>query len=111
MDREIKQFDIWTCDFSSSVGLADYGVRPCIVVSNDTNNKYSDRVNVIPLTTQSKNPLPTHCIISSSSYTSFALCENVTMVFSSKLVDKVGELNDFERQNVLYCLKKQFNIL
>ena len=109
--EEIKQFDIWTCDFSSCGSLADYGVRPCIIVSNNANNRFSDRVNVIPLTTQSRTPLPTHCIISSSAYTSFALCENVTMVYISKLGEKVGELNKFESENVIYCLKRQFGML
>ena len=109
--EEIKQFDIWVCDFYACDGLSDYGTRPCVVVSNDLNNKFSKMVNVVPLTTQSKNPQPTHCIVSSSKISSFALCENVTMVLSTRLQQKVGELNEFEKQNIIYCLKQQFNIL
>lgn len=108
--EEIRQFDIWTCDFSRSECLEDYGVRPCVIVSNDMNNKFSNRINVVPLTTQAKNPLPTHCVVSSSKVSSFALCENVTMVYSSSLGCKVGELNEFEKRNIIYCLKQQFNI-
>ena len=46
--EEMKQFDIWVCDFTKCLDFADYGVRPCIIVSNDTNNLFSDRVNIIP---------------------------------------------------------------
>ena len=104
--EEIKQFNIWTCDFSNIGGFEKFGVRPCIIVSNNTNNHFSDVVNVIPLTTSSKNPLPTHCIISSTKSTSFALCENVMSIKVESLRDYYGELNEFEAQNVIYCLKK-----
>lgn len=108
--EEIKQFDIWSCDFSGNESLKDYGVRPCVIVSNDTNNKFNNRVNVIPLTTQSKSPMPTHCVVSSSKVHSFALCENVALVAVSSLCNRVGELDEFEKKNIVYCLKKQFNI-
>ena len=108
--EEMKQFDIWVCDFTKCVDFADYGVRPCIIVSNDTNNLFSDRVNIIPLPTTAKKPQITHCIISSSKVTSTALCENVTTVYKSRLIEKCGSLNDFEKQNVLYCLKKQLEM-
>lgn len=109
--EEIKQFDIWVCDFSNCGELADFGIRPCVVVSNDSNNKFSERINVIPLTTSAKKPLKTHCIISSSKVTSVGLCENVTTVNRKNLTIKDGTLNDFERQNVIYCLKQQFEII
>lgn len=108
--EEIKQFDIWVCDFTNNGDFADHGVRPCIIVSNDTNNLFSDRVNIIPLTTSAKKPQRTHCIISSSKVTSTALCENVETVYKSRLIEKCGSLNDFERQNVIYCLKQQFEM-
>ena len=109
--EEIKQFDIWTCDFTNCVDFADYGVRPCIIVSNDTNNLFSNRVNIIPLTTSAKKPQRTHCIISSSRVTSTALCENVTTVMTERLGQKVGQLNDFEKNSVIYCLKQQFEMI
>jgi mRNA interferase MazF len=108
--EEIKQFDIWVCDFTKCGDFSDYGLRPCIVVSNNICNSFSDRVNVIPLTTSAKKPQKTHCIISSSRVTSTALCENIMMVYKERLTEKCGSLNDFEKQNILYCLKQQFEI-
>lgn len=108
--EEIKQFDVWTCDFSNIGGFERFGIRPCIIISNNTNNHFSDVVNVIPLTTSSKSPLPTHCIISSGKVTSFALCENVMSVKVDRLGEFCWQLNEFETQNIIYCLKKQFEI-
>lgn len=108
--EEIKQFDIWTCDFGDNRALGEYGIRPCIVVSNNTCNTFSERVNVVPLTTASKKPMVTHCIITSSNVASTALCENITTVFTSQLGKKCGELNEFERLNITYCIKQQLGI-
>lgn len=110
--EEIKQFDIWICDFCR-YGVKNFEgmeTRPCVVVSNNMNNSTSERITVVPLTTSSKKPFRTHCIIGSSQVTSVALCESVTTIYRSQLTKKVGELNDFEKMNVLYCLKQQFNI-
>lgn len=108
--EEIKQFEIWTCDFGSIGGFEKFGTRPCVIISNNTNNHFSDVINVIPLTTSSKSPLPTHCIISSGKVTSFALCENVMSVKVECLGDLLGQCNEFETKNIIYCLKKQFEI-
>jgi mRNA interferase MazF len=61
--------------------FADLGTktRPWLVVQNDVGNRYSDRIIVVPLTTQIKNPLPTHCTICWGDIKpSTVLCENIT---------------------------------
>ena len=47
------------------VFFADLGnkTRPWLVVQNDIGNAYSPRTIVVPLSTQKKKELPTHCII------------------------------------------------
>jgi mRNA interferase MazF len=111
-NEEIKQYDVCICDFPKYVEVADSGVRPCIVISNDTNNLFSDRVNVVPLTTKIKKPLITHCFISSCcKVTSTALCENIITIDKNRLINKIGSLNDFEKKNVEYCIRRQLNIL
>lgn len=107
---DIKQFDICVCDFGDKTMSGDYGTRPCIIISNNTCNEFSDRVTVVPLTTQTKKPMVTHCIISSSKVTSTALCESIMTVFKDRLIEKCGELNAFERLNITYCLKQQLGI-
>lgn len=111
--EEIKQFDAWTCDFSmgGGNGVCEFGVRPCIIISNDINNRFSDRLNVIPLTTSAKKPMVTHCVISGATKaTSVAICENITTIYKSQLGEKCGELNEFEKLNVIYCVKQQLGI-
>lgn len=108
--EEIKQFDIVLCNLENSGAFKEYGVRPCIVVSNNACNEFSSIVYVVPLTTSAKKPMPTHCVISSAKIASIALCENIIGIERGGVITKQGELNEFERINILYCLKQQLGI-
>ncbi len=77
-----------------------YAGRPAIIVSNDKNNKYSEVVEIVYLTTQPKNELPTHVRIRSSNRVSTALCEQVTTVSVSRIGDYVATCTDAEMMNI-----------
>lgn len=65
-------------------GNEQNGYRPAVIVSNDLNNKHSNVVEVVYLTTQNKNPLPTHvnvmCVEPST-----ALCEQISSISKEKI--------------------------
>ena len=65
--------------------------RPAVIVSNDTNNLFSETVEIVYLTTKPKRNLPTHVRISSSPKPSTALCEQVTTVSVNRLQHLRGE--------------------
>lgn len=74
--------------------------RPAIIVSNDKNNQSSETVELVYLTTQEKNPLPTHVTIRSTSRLSTALCEQITTVSIERLGDYVGHVSKSEMTNL-----------
>lgn len=59
-EREIHRGEIFYMTFKEQVGSEQQGGRPVIVVSNETCNKFSPTVTIVPLTTKDKKPLPTH---------------------------------------------------
>lgn len=58
--------------------------RPAVVVSNDVGNNNSSIVEVVYLTTQEKNPLPTHTKVLCQ-VPSIALCEQISTVSQERL--------------------------
>lgn len=70
--------------------------RPAIIVSNDKCNETSDVVEVVYLTTQPKNDLPTHIDIRSTDRGSIALCEQITSVSIDRIGDYVTTCSDYE---------------
>lgn len=77
-------------------GSEQASARPAIIVSNNKNNTYSTVVEVVFLTTQPKNDLPTHCEIYSTGKKSTALCEQIHSVSVERFGNYIGECTEQE---------------
>ena len=61
MDTTVKRGDIYYADLSPVVGSEQGGVRPVLIIQNDTGNRYSPTVIAAAITSQTgKARLPTH---------------------------------------------------
>lgn len=59
-----RRGDIYLADLNPRKGSEQGGVRPVVVISNNTGNHYSDVLTVIPVTTAlKKEEQPTHYIL------------------------------------------------
>lgn len=79
--------------------------RPAIIISNNKCNQYSDRVEVVYLTTQEKNKdLPTHVTVFSTGKKSTALCENIYTIYKDQIEGYCGKCTDEEMTAVNVAL-------
>ena len=62
MDRIIKRGDIYYAELNPVIGSEQGGIRPILIISNDTGNRYSPTVIIAAITgkTHTKAKLPTH---------------------------------------------------
>lgn len=81
-----------------------FGQRPCIVISNDTGNHFSDNVIVIPITSRKKKQLPTHVWITSKTglrIPGTALCEHILTIPKFNLVKFIGTIHGHKEEKRL----------
>ena len=100
-EREIRRGDIYYADLSPVVGSEQGGVRPVLVIQNNTGNAYSPTVIVAAVTSQPKTKLPTHVILRDRKgleKNSVVLLEQVRTIDKSRLREYVGIL---DRQQML----------
>lgn len=64
MKKIVKRGDIYYADLSPVVGCEQGGIRPVIVIQNNTGNKHCPTVIVAAITSQNKKPMPTHINLS-----------------------------------------------
>lgn len=80
-----------------------------MIVSNDICNDVSPVVEVIFLTSRKKNRLPTHVMVECELY-STALCEQITSVDKTRLLDYVGRASPEEMQQIDEAIKISLGI-
>lgn len=102
--ENIYRGDIFYIEPYPTEGSEQRAGRPAIVVSNDMNNNYSSTVEIVYLTTQPKNDLPTHVIIRSTGRDSTALCEQITSVSKERFGNYVCSLTDDELRRIEIAL-------
>ena len=95
----VKRGDIFYADLSPVVGSEQGGMRPVLIVQNDTGNKHSPTVIAAAITSQtSKARLPTHIELNAQSVgltrDSVILLEQIRTIDKSCLRERMGKLDD-----------------
>ena len=98
MDSNVKRGDIFYADLSPVVGSEQGGVRPVLIVQNDTGNKHSPTVIAAAITSQTaKARLPTHIALSAKNYglpkDSVILLEQIRTLDKKRLREHMGRLD------------------
>ena len=115
MDNSVKRGDIFYADLSPVVGSEQGGVRPVLIVQNDTGNRHSPTVIAAAITSQTgKARLPTH--IEPSANTSGLPKESVVLLEQIRTLDKrrlrehMGRLDEAQMQRVDNAIAVSFGL-
>lgn len=99
MDTSVKRGDIYYADLSPVVGSEQGGMRPVLIIQNDTGNRHSPTVIAAAITSQTgKANLPTHISLAARSCgltrDSVILLEQVRTLDKSRLRERMGRLDE-----------------
>ncbi|GAA6492084.1 MAG TPA: type II toxin-antitoxin system PemK/MazF family toxin [Candidatus Bariatricus faecipullorum] len=91
---QVRRGDIFYADLSPVVGSEQGGIRPVLIIQNDTGNRHSPTVIVAAVTSKmNKAKLPTHVEIDSRRYhivrDSVILLEQIRTIDKRRLRDMV----------------------
>ena len=94
----IRRGDIYYADLRPVVGSEQGGIRPVLIIQNDTGNKHSPTVICAAITSKMhKSKLPTHVEIDSSRYDiikdSVILLEQLRTIDKKRLKERIGTLD------------------
>lgn len=112
----IKRGDMYYADLSPVVGSEQGGIRPVLIIQNDVGNRYSPTVIAAAITSQTnKSRLPTHINISSKDFglmkNSVILTEQVRTIDKSRLMEKIGEVDENVMEKVNSALGISFGLV
>ena len=113
----IKRGELYYADLSPVVGSEQGGVRPILIVQNNTGNKYSPTIIAAAITSQlNKAKLPTHIEINANEFglakNSVILLEQIRTLDKRRLKERIGELSPItmKKVNVALLISLGFNV-
>ena len=94
----IKRGELYYADLSPVVGSEQGGIRPILIVQNDTGNKYSPTIIAAAVTSKiNKAKLPTHIELSANEFglnkDSVILLEQIRTLDKRRLKERIGSLS------------------
>ncbi len=114
-NSNVKRGDIFYADLSPVVGSEQGGVRPVLIVQNDTGNKHSPTVIAAAITSQTgKARLPTHITLTAGSVglpkDSIVLLEQVRTLDKRRLREHMGRVDDRVMRQVDNAIAVSFGL-
>ena len=116
VDTSVKRGDIYYADLSPVVGSEQGGIRPVLIIQNDTGNRYSPTVIAAAITSQAgKARLPTHIALPVNencglNRDSIILLEQVRTLDKKRLRERMGHVEEQVMEKVDTAIAVSFGL-
>jgi mRNA interferase MazF len=85
-DPSPRRGEVWLVSFDPSVGGEVQKTRPAVVISNDAANAVLNRIQVVPVSSQTERLYPAEAYISVDSKRRKAMADQITTVSKRRLL-------------------------
>lgn len=102
--------DIYWVNFDPAVGSEIQKKRPAVIVSNNLNNMYMQRVQVLPVTSNISRVYPCETLVQVRGKQGKVLADQITTVDKSRFGDFIGSVNAAEMDNISGIIKVQLDL-
>ena len=103
----VRRFDVYLVSLDPTVGTEIQKTRPCLIVSPDEMNQYIRTVMVAPMTTRGRH-YPTRVFCEFQGKQGQIVLDQMRTVDKSRLVRRLGRLDEATQQEVLAVLQEMF---
>lgn len=101
--KTVYRGEVYYAELSPVIGSEQGGIRPVLILQNNTGNRYSPTTIIAPITSaKKKRSLPTHIVIDYEFLegVSVVLLEQIRTIDKERLTDSLGQISRQDMQRV-----------
>jgi mRNA interferase MazF len=106
----MRRGEVWWVSFAGSSGGEVRKTRPAVIVSNDVANVHANRIQVVPLSSQTTRNYPCEAGVSIADMDSKAMADQIMTVSKERLIARIGSVSLHKMRDLDFAIRVQLGL-